>query len=105
MNTYTHDMMNLRATTNHGEVGYVVGPAYDPARCTFRPLGDYSEPFTPRVANLTFRVSITTANRLATDSERAYAWQTLMASTASTDDAVMHAAECLADRVTYRLNN
>ncbi len=107
MNVYTPDLLNLRATTQHGEIGYVVGAAMDPARCAFKPLGMGAETFTPRVASLTFsRVSIMTANRLATDDDRAYAWQTLMAysATASVDAAVMHASECLCDRVTARLN-
>ncbi len=107
MNVYAPALLHLRATTQHDEIGYVVGAALDPARCMFRPLGCSAETFTPRVASLTFsRVGIMTANRLATDDDRAYAWQTLMAysATASVDDAVMHASECLCDRVTARLN-
>ncbi len=107
MNVYTPDLLNLRATTQYDEIGYVVGAALDPARCTFQPLGFGAEAFTPRVDRLTFsRVGIMTANRLATDDDRAYAWQTLMAyrGSASIDDAVTHASECLCDRVTARLN-
>lgn len=105
---YTDDYNGLFATTRHGEHGTIIGPARDPARCKFMPLGPgETEWFTPRLVDLTFDpVGIMAAQRLATQGERARAWDTLMSSTdPQTDDALMHACQVLGDAVTYRLNH
>ncbi len=106
---YSADLISLRAMTNHGEFGYVAGPAFDPARCTFQPLGVGTDSFAPLVANLTFEcVPIMRANRLATEAERAYAWDTLMAYSSNEEHvaarAIEHAAKVLGDRIANRLS-
>lgn len=53
--TYSPSMAGTRAIiARYGEVGEIVGPALDPARCTFRPDGPAGvvESITPRVADL-----------------------------------------------------
>lgn len=106
--TYDDNLAYLFATTEHGEVGQITGPAHDPARCKFMPypINPETEAFTPRLASLTFqRVGIVAANRIATQEERARAWIALMSATVSgTDDALVHACGVLQDAVTYRLN-
>lgn len=107
--TYDDNYEGLFATTHHGEYGTVIGPARDPARCKFLPYPNTAENagwFTPRLDDLTFdRVSITRAQRIASQEERARAWDSLMFSTdPKTDYALMHACEVLCDAVTYRLN-
>jgi hypothetical protein len=106
---YTDDYNGLFATTHHGEFGCITGPARDPARCKFMPHPNTHETewFTPRLADLTFApVGIMRAQHLATQEERARAWDALMSSTdPNTDNALMHACEVLCDAVTYRLNH
>jgi hypothetical protein len=112
---YHHSLDGLTAVTNHGESVVIVGAASDPQRARVLPRYTDSrhvedsaavEFFTPRVANLKFDyVTITRANRLATDAERARAWQHLMQSTADADDAIYRAGVVLCDMVTYRLNH
>ncbi len=53
---FAPSLIGRRADTNHGERGTIVGAAFDPARCTFRPDFDGPGPvdtFTPRIVNLT----------------------------------------------------
>lgn len=108
--TYDDSYEGLFATTRHGEYGTIIGPARDPARCKFLPAShteDGTQSFTPRLTDLTFDgVGIMRAQRLASQEERARAWDALMSSVEpKTDHALQHACEVLCDAVTYRLNH